>query len=328
MKHKLIMESWRDFLKEEGEAPGKPYDPMSGAEKLYDPEQARKNKEMMTTVLSPDESFPIVGGESFVEPIPGVLSIDASFGQTRGSTASKGFHGAIDQNVNSMRCVSISDSTVVRVTPNSWYGATMKAFQRSLKDRVYNKESKKFAGFQDFVNADSEGGSRRISSMKTLRRKVSQIKPSEASSLGNLSWPDFKNWCKRNLTYNAAASVMRYYSENRLIFIGKTAVGTPQGGIELILETSPDQNGKKYVVLYSHMASVNVKKGQKLKRGDVVGMSGDTSIFDSRPHLHFAMGLSNGFGKNEKKLDPLKLIPSLAQGKKGIYDDIGDKLPK
>ena len=76
------------------------------------------------------------------------------------------------------------------------------------------------------------------------------------------------------------------------------------------------------------MSSVTVKRGQKLKQGDKVGISGETSIFDSKAHLHFAMGESNGFGRNRKKIDPLKLIPSLAQGKKGIYGDIGDELPK
>lgn len=330
MNYKLLMESWRKFLKEEDRFPEKPHDPMSGEKRLYDPEQAKKNKEMLASLdnSNTDSTFPIVNGKNFVEPIPGVVRIDSSFGQPRGSDANKGNHGAIDQNVKGMECVSISDATVINIVPASWYNMIMLGFQKTLRERVYDKQNSQFVGFRDFVDAHSKGGTRSIKSIQALKNKISKISSAEVNMLGKMSWPELKSWCKRNLVYNAAASLLRHYGETGSLSIKGAKIAAPQGGVSVVIETEPDQNGKKYIALYSHMSSISVSRGQKLKRGQEVGVSGDTSIFDSRAHLHFAMSLSDGFGGKLKKLDPLTLIPPLAQGETGLYGDAEDQLPK
>jgi len=53
--------------------------------------------------------------------------------------------------------------------------------------------------------------------------------------------------------------------------------------------------------LYLHLNSFNVKKGQSVKQGDVLGLSGNTG-YSIGPHLHFSIKVRGA------SLDPLKFI--------------------
>lgn len=45
-------------------------------------------------------------------------------------------------------------------------------------------------------------------------------------------------------------------------------------------------HGYDYQTLYAHLSKVEVKKGQKVKRGDAIGLIGNTGL-SSGPHLHY-----------------------------------------
>jgi murein DD-endopeptidase MepM/ murein hydrolase activator NlpD len=45
-------------------------------------------------------------------------------------------------------------------------------------------------------------------------------------------------------------------------------------------------HGYGYETLYAHMSKIDVRRGQKVKRGDVIGLVGNTGI-SSAPHLHY-----------------------------------------
>lgn len=57
-------------------------------------------------------------------------------------------------------------------------------------------------------------------------------------------------------------------------------------------------HGFGYKTLYAHMSEFNVRKGQKIKRGDVLGYVGNTGT-STAPHLHYEVI------KNGRKINPV-----------------------
>lgn len=57
-------------------------------------------------------------------------------------------------------------------------------------------------------------------------------------------------------------------------------------------------HGYGYKTLYAHMYAFNVKVGQKVKRGDVIGRVGNTGL-STAPHLHYEVSL------NGEKVNPV-----------------------
>ena len=99
-----------------------------------------------------------------------------------------------------------------------------------------------------------------------------------------------------------------YWNPRRLVYV-------PLGGIEIQLLTDPDHRGRQYRLVYSHMGSVNVSKNQRVEAGQIIGVVGDTSVYDSASHLHFQMVRAGTY----TRVDPQSVIPSLSKGKPGIY---------
>ena len=60
-------------------------------------------------------------------------------------------------------------------------------------------------------------------------------------------------------------------------------------------------HGYGYVTLYAHMQKYIVKKGQKVKRGEVIGYVGNTGK-SVAPHLHYEVH------KNGKKVNPVNFF--------------------
>ena len=57
-------------------------------------------------------------------------------------------------------------------------------------------------------------------------------------------------------------------------------------------------HGYGYETYYAHMSKFNVRVGQKIKRGEVIGYIGNTGT-STAPHLHYEVH------KNGKKLNPV-----------------------
>ncbi len=57
-------------------------------------------------------------------------------------------------------------------------------------------------------------------------------------------------------------------------------------------------HGYGYETLYAHLSKFNVKKGQKIKRGEIIGFVGNTGR-STAPHLHYEVH------KNGKKINPI-----------------------
>lgn len=86
---------------------------------------------------------------------------------------------------------------------------------------------------------------------------------------------------------------------------GTEIYATGDGVVEFI-ETSKRGYGNKIVInhgfgyktLYAHMHKFNVKRGEEVKRGDVIGYVGNTGL-STAPHLHYEVTL------NGKKVNPV-----------------------
>jgi murein DD-endopeptidase MepM/ murein hydrolase activator NlpD len=57
-------------------------------------------------------------------------------------------------------------------------------------------------------------------------------------------------------------------------------------------------HGYGYLTLYAHLSRYNVKKGQKVKRGDLIGFVGNTGRSEA-PHLHYEVW------KDKERIDPI-----------------------
>ncbi|OIQ41323.1 MAG: peptidase M23 [Bacteroidetes bacterium MedPE-SWsnd-G1] len=57
-------------------------------------------------------------------------------------------------------------------------------------------------------------------------------------------------------------------------------------------------HGFGYLTLYAHLSKYNVKRGQKVKRGDLIGFVGNTGRSEA-PHLHYEVW------KNKHKINPI-----------------------
>lgn len=86
---------------------------------------------------------------------------------------------------------------------------------------------------------------------------------------------------------------------------GTEIYATGDGVIEVLLESRRGYGNKiiidhgfGYKTLYAHMSGFRVKKGQKVKRGDVIGYVGNTGL-STAPHLHYEVHL------NKKRVNPV-----------------------
>ncbi|RMG58741.1 MAG: M23 family metallopeptidase [Bacteroidetes bacterium] len=72
--------------------------------------------------------------------------------------------------------------------------------------------------------------------------------------------------------------------------------GRNRGGYGIQVEI--DHGGYGYITKYAHLSEIKVKVGQRIKRGDIIGLSGNTGL-SKGPHLHYEII------KNDRKIDPI-----------------------
>ncbi|MEP7171815.1 MAG: M23 family metallopeptidase, partial [Bacteroidota bacterium] len=61
------------------------------------------------------------------------------------------------------------------------------------------------------------------------------------------------------------------------------------------------RHGYGYETLYGHMSKINVREGQKINRGDIIGFVGSTGT-STGPHLHYEVI------KNGSKINPINFF--------------------
>ena len=58
------------------------------------------------------------------------------------------------------------------------------------------------------------------------------------------------------------------------------------------------EHGFGYITVYAHLHKINVRKGQKVKRGDIIGFVGSTGRSEA-PHLHYEVQ------KDDRRINPI-----------------------
>ena len=249
--------------------------------------------------------FPIFNGQNMITPIQGVPGKigTAGFDQPRGIYQ----HASYDQFVQEGRYKvrAMADATAYVSPQSANFDRTQKLFQGKVKQYLTNRNA------QPFREAHAK---RKISGIDGLAQRIENGQIS-TSNLGSMSWQQFRAWGKANMTNNALASLLRH----------DPALGLPSGGMGVTFTTAPDHNGLVYKYYYGHLNELYVTSGQSVKMGQVVGVAGSTSIFDSLPHLHFQINGPHDAPYYKKKdikgnlklrMPPSALVPSFAKNAK------------
>ncbi len=94
---------------------------------------------------------------------------------------------------------------------------------------------------------------------------------------------------------------------------GKVKYAGRKGGLG---KTVIIDHGFGYTSIYGHLSRLKVKKGQRVKRGDMIALSGNTGRLSTGPHLHYEVR-HNGIALNPRNFifDDLKLFDFLTHKK-------------
>ena len=137
----------------------------------------------------------------------------------------------------------------------------------------------------------------------------------------DLVLPDYPNSGKGKPVVAAASGTV--------IAAGWGSSGWAAYGQRVYIEHDFSADGHKYTTLYAHLDSLNVSKGQKVKKGDLLGTLGQScngykscSNF-STPHLHFSLhrdanfggsGSGGSYGGRGVKPEPIDGATGIAKG--------------
>jgi len=115
-----------------------------------------------------------------------------------------------------------------------------------------------------------------------------------SSFYGRRNHPIFR---KRSF-HNGIDIATRYYTAVGAARAGRVTSAGWMGGFGKAIII---QHDKGYRTLYGHLSRINVRNGQYVKAGRIIGRVGSTG-FSTGPHLHFTMW------KNKKLINPLKVL--------------------
>lgn len=96
---------------------------------------------------------------------------------------------------------------------------------------------------------------------------------------------------------------------------GKVIRASYNGGYGKTIEID---HGFGYTTLYAHLSKIDVKKGQTVNRGELIGLSGETGRLATGPHLHYEVK-HNGVHLNPKNFIFSDIKAFDSQSEKGSF---------
>ena len=102
-----------------------------------------------------------------------------------------------------------------------------------------------------------------------------------------------------------------HHTEILAVADGEVTFAGVQNGFGNCIEIKHIVNGETIYSFYAHLSKINVKSGDKVKQGEVIGLEGGDPESDPNPgnstghHLHFEIRKASGYGND---VDPTKYI--------------------
>jgi len=143
------------------------------------------------------------------------------------------------------------------------------------------------------IQAVTDGVVTNVQTISQFMRRTNRI--IRGLGLGKRVSPDYVGWLRAKTKY----------FRGRTSKVRKKGGGSWKAGVYITIEHKLD--GKILQTQYMHLKSTSVSKGAHVKKGQVIGTSGDTAIIDSNPHLHFVTKI------NGRRIDPVSIIPGLGK---------------
>lgn len=180
------------------------------------------------------------------------------------------------------------------LTYEKLFNRSSRQLRRELRDRVIALESQidrlnaSYLELQARIDSVGRGCDRIPSIQPVINKQLSLL----TASYGMRIHPFYK-------TLQAHQGVDYTIPEGSRVF------ATADGTVKEVAQRSSTSgrtvvidHGNGYETSYSHLSKINVNKGQRVHRGDIIALSGDTGLSLS-PHLHYEVRL------NGMRVDPI-----------------------
>lgn len=165
--------------------------------------------------------------------------------------------------------------------------------------------------------------SSRVSTIEILQREIEQLKKEinmqklkvQETALGfdpvNLSRPAFGEIIQRFEWVNFNNTWRLHTGIDMVTAQGSNIMASAEGVVKEVTETSRDgltvilEHGDGWESVYGNLGEVNVKKGDQIIKGTIIGISGGRSCHSKKPGFHFEIT------HNQQPVDPEKIIKGL-----------------
>ena len=175
---------------------------------------------------------------------------------------------------------------------NENYGIGGSEFN-NIMNASFDKRKEKFNSIYDYVNkietnikyetSNFEEIKNKFNDNKNLYEVIPAIRPVKAK-IGDRFGSRYHPILKVNRMHNGldflsnTGDAVLAPGDGIITFIGE------KGGYGKVIKI---KHGFGYETLYAHLSKFKVKRGQKVKRGDVIAFTGNTGSLSTGPHLHY-----------------------------------------
>lgn len=223
----------------------------------------------------------------------------------------------------------VESETLPHVTPVLVEVKSEEVVEQIPFETLLNEDKTLYEGTKILVSAGSEGSkkltytvtyengvevSRSLSNILVMVEPINEVYRvgalAKGSATGSLMWPTTEGYISSHYGYRYLFGVTKLHGGTDIAIVTGTKLYAADGGT--VICASDKGNGYGiYVIIdhgngmktyYAHMSKVQVKVGDKVNKGDLLGLSGATGRVTG-PHLHFEVRI-DGVQK-----DPMLYLP-------------------